>query len=221
METRVIGLCGPIGSGKSTIAAALYKRLPHSVMMSFADGVRDVMELVYDIPASQWKDTQFKSTPNPAFGGATPRKGLQLVGTEGFRAFYGDTWVDYLWRRIKEAHYRIVIIDDVRFINEAEFLREIGGDLIYIESKTPEDVAQDASWLATTKLGNVVNRVLHRFNRKEVHASEANFTKLREMADYVVRNNWRVDLPVVSNRADQNRYLAVIIKRLLNHLYNH
>lgn len=216
METRVIGLCGPIGCGKSTIARRLNKAIPDSAVMSFADGVRDVMRLAYDIPASKWKKPEFKNNPSDRFNGSTPRRGLQLVGTEGFRAFYPDTWVDYLHRRIERSHYSVIIVDDVRFLNEADWIKRVGGDLIYVQSKTHHDIHLESS-----AYYRLINRIINGLKFSRVHASESNFSRLLDVADYVIENNWRVDLQDVTDKVEQRKYLAGVTKHLLNYLYSH
>lgn len=57
---------------------------------------------------------------------ASPRKILQVIGTEGFREFSDSFWVDI-------APKEDVVIADVRFENEATFIRDNGGFIIHVE----------------------------------------------------------------------------------------
>ncbi len=215
MVARVIGLAGPIGCGKSTFALNLKSNLSNVQVMSFADGVRDALALVYDIPAEQWKDSQFKATPNERLGGTTPRRVLQLVATEGFRAAYPDTWVDYLERRLlKLPSGTVAVIDDVRFVNEANMISKLGGQLIYIESKEPQS-NQSVGCIKT------LLRRLGLIKSPKVHESESNFRMLQAMADYIVRNNWKVDLEDPDDTIQQQEYLVGRIHDLLDFLYEH
>lgn len=68
----------------------------------------------------------------------SPRKVLQVIGTEGFRQSICDTfWVDI-------APKENVIITDVRFDNEAEAIRSWGGELIEIMRTNQEAIPEGA-----------------------------------------------------------------------------
>lgn len=57
-------------------------------------------------------------------GFMTAREVLQTVGTEIFRKMYSDVWVEANLRLIAKENKQIAIIDDVRFPNEADALKE-------------------------------------------------------------------------------------------------
>lgn len=64
----------------------------------------------------------------------TPRIILQKLGTEVFRNCYKESvWVDFL-EDVEKA-----IITDVRFPNEAEKVKELGGILVRIENETQQN----------------------------------------------------------------------------------
>lgn len=60
----------------------------------------------------------------------TPRKALQTLGTDWGRALYEDVWVDYGLRRAKTlaevSTNLFVVITDLRFLNEARKVHEVG-----------------------------------------------------------------------------------------------
>jgi hypothetical protein len=59
----------------------------------------------------------------------TPRKILQIIGTNVFRDYYSETvWIDFL----EEGDY---VVTDVRFLNEAEKIKELGGVLVRVQNK--------------------------------------------------------------------------------------
>lgn len=74
----------------------------------------------------------------------TGREYLQWYGTEAHRDIFGDDfWIDIVLDPIKEHadewNYRLDLITDVRFPNEAEAIREAGGAIIKIRRPDVED----------------------------------------------------------------------------------
>lgn len=128
---EVIGLIGHQGVGKNFIAEQILpKILPkkNTVVLAFADHFK--VECITKHDASFDKvfgDKDFET-----------RKILQKVGTEEGRNVYGyDIWIKTLHTWIKVLNSRGVerfIISDVRFINEAEWIKSINGKLIKIEA---------------------------------------------------------------------------------------
>ncbi len=58
----------------------------------------------------------------------TPRFAMQTLGTQWGRHCYDDVWIDLAMRRVEQAgDTDIVVISDVRFLNEAQAIRDAGG----------------------------------------------------------------------------------------------
>ena len=78
----------------------------------------------------------------------TPRYVLQTLGTEFGRSLYPDAWIDY---GLKCAHdllskgIGIVVITDVRFLNEARDIREAGGEVWNIVRSDDKGAAAQAA----------------------------------------------------------------------------
>lgn len=81
-----------------------------------------------------------KETPNDILGGQTPRLAMQTLGTEwGRGTIHPDIWVN-MWaaayrRNAVEGGYtplQPVVVDDVRFDNEVEMLRGLGGIIVEV-----------------------------------------------------------------------------------------
>lgn len=70
------------------------------------------------------------------------RKLLQYIGTDIVRKRYVDFWIDRIKERIDETNADIIIIPDVRFPNEAEFIKSFNGIIVklihYNESKVED-----------------------------------------------------------------------------------
>lgn len=60
----------------------------------------------------------------------TGREVMEVVGTDIFRQIYNDVWVDACIRKIAYEDPQIAIINDVRFENEVEAIKAVGGDVI-------------------------------------------------------------------------------------------
>lgn len=138
---RLIGLYSPYPqSGKSTVAEGLmrqrYTRVP------FAETVKDMVDLLLhtlgytnDVRCRMlWHD--MKAYPLPELDGVTPRELLQTLGTDwGRNMVHPDLWVRLGMAKAKRelARGRAVVIDDVRFLNEAEAIRAAGGVMVQIK----------------------------------------------------------------------------------------
>jgi hypothetical protein len=118
----IIGLLGPAGVGKTTIAKYLEKRYGFQ-RRSLATPLKEIARLALDFSHDQVYGTQEqKEAIDPRYG-FSPRWFLQRLGTEGVRTVLGaDFWVDYLC----DAAWGDVVVDDVRFINEATRISQIG-----------------------------------------------------------------------------------------------
>ena len=128
----VIGLAGPKGSGKSTIAGALAKgAAPHARRLRFADGLKRML-LALGLTAEQI-DGPDKDKPCDLLGGCTPRHAMQTLGTEwGRDMIASNLWVNACMQQIVASNALVHVIDDVRFANEAEAIRKRGGVVIEV-----------------------------------------------------------------------------------------
>lgn len=130
----IIGLCGRKGCGKSSVAKA-GESYGYSTM-SFADPLRDMLKAL-GVPKEMLSDPKLKeSGTNWVFGYKTPRQLLQSLGTAWGRECVSQTiWIDHLIERLRVDigdPQPNVIIDDVRFNNEAEAIQEEGGVIVEV-----------------------------------------------------------------------------------------
>lgn len=124
----IVGLSGRAGAGKSTAAKHLASLgFAHH---SFAAPLKEAAKLIFSLTDAQVYGDQ-KAIIDP-FWRMTPRAILQLLGTECLRnGFSDDVWIRSLMRRIDGV--ADVVIDDVRFQNEAAAIRSAGGLIIRVE----------------------------------------------------------------------------------------
>ena len=77
-------------------------------------------------------DGPLKNEPCELLGGKTPVQAMQTLGTEwGRQLVWSDLWLRAWERRVTDELVggRYVVVDDVRFGNEANLVRSLGGEL--------------------------------------------------------------------------------------------
>ena len=135
----IIGIAGPAQSGKSTMAGEFRRivefRGQKYVEQPFAGPLKRML-------ASIGVDTSSLSKNAPvAFldGRITPRVMMQTLGTEWGRSLLPDLWLR-VWQHELDDSANTVCVPDVRFDNEAELIRELGGVIIHIQRKPTADM---------------------------------------------------------------------------------
>lgn len=139
-KARVIGLSGKIGCGKTTVAQMLVESLPGAVRMSFGDPVKRESAVIYGFPVElayleDGKSLEFVlSAAGKALLGkdtATVREVLQYHGTQLRRAQDQHYWTNAMRQQIDAADAQYVVVDDVRFPDEADLIRAYPGGSLY------------------------------------------------------------------------------------------
>ena len=143
----IVGFTGPMRAGKSTAAMHLVVRYGY-VKMSIAGPVKrdcaHMLEMVGVAPRSQIEEEMRSTITKEQYRGL-----LQWYGV--FRRERDpDHWVRLLRSRLDMVSERgmDVVIDDVRFLNEAAMIRELGGRIVCIESTRAgiSDHASEREW---------------------------------------------------------------------------
>jgi hypothetical protein len=128
----LIGLTGPAGAGKDTVAAFLVRDYDF-VTMSFASPIKDALVSMFGLDRDAFTGTA-KEAPIDWIG-KSPRQLMQTLGTEwGRHLVREDLWLRHAQRRL-QYYQQIsgrVVITDVRFENEAAWLRSRGGRVWHI-----------------------------------------------------------------------------------------
>lgn len=137
----LIGLCGIKGSGKSTVATYLSDFYGFNEY-TFASPIREIVKTMFLISEWQLSEPELKEKCIDDYFNVTPRKAMQFVGTELVREHIGellphigsDFWIEHLFRRmLKNGDVDSnVVISDVRFQNEADKIRSLGGVIVKI-----------------------------------------------------------------------------------------
>lgn len=136
MSRIIIGVTGYAQHGKDSVAHVLKECVPNLERHGFADALRN-MALALDpiIIPSSLKDASWRySEVVDAYGYEDAkqlpevRRYLQRLGTEAVRGVLGENvWVDAFARTIDALPAeRSVVITDVRFPNEADYVQSVG-----------------------------------------------------------------------------------------------
>jgi hypothetical protein len=151
MRRFVIGIVGFKRSGKDTFAQALRDVFDgSSARIAFADQLRKAAAVTYGVDAGIFTDDARKDSMCPEWN-ITYRQMLINLG-EAMRGVDPAQWVK-LWRRTVEAIPSIwtgdhddgpvtrqldmlIVAPDVRHLNEAEAIREMGGALVRVRRST-------------------------------------------------------------------------------------
>ena len=129
MTGLIIGFCGPIGCGKTTAARHLVDGYRFE-RRRFAGPLKAMVKALG--LTDEEVDGRLKEEPCERFGGSTPRHMMQTIGTEwGRNCVHPNLWV-MAWEASLPKN-RDVVVDDVRFANEAQAIKRLGGTLVFID----------------------------------------------------------------------------------------
>ena len=139
MNQQLIGLTGNPGAGKDTVADYLEDSGYQTLKESFADPIYDIVKIAFCLTEEYVRDRANKERKIPGFE-ITLRQALQLIGTEMFRDMIDqDFWLKNMDRRREGFGIEIlaenlppaesIVIPDVRFPNEAIYVKKAGGTI--------------------------------------------------------------------------------------------
>ena len=133
----IIGIIGKKTSGKTTLANYMTKKYNFK-KMSFATPIKEIVAIMFGFTHQQLNDPELKEKKDN-YWGITPRRAMQFFGTDLVRNHIKELlpdidnkfWVYSMRKKICLYEKGInIIIDDVRFRDEADFIKKQGGILI-------------------------------------------------------------------------------------------
>ena len=132
--TKLVGICGLIGSGKDTVGEVLVNEYGYT-KLSFAGTLKDVTAVLFDWDRNMLEGTTPETRAereiiDPWWSEKlgrdwSPRIALQQMGTEVMRNhLHNDIWILTLENKLRKLGN--VVITDCRFPNEIDFIKERG-----------------------------------------------------------------------------------------------
>jgi hypothetical protein len=133
---KVVGITGRKGNGKDTLGNYLVKNYDYK-RIAFADALKDACRCIFGFSDEQLYGGLKEEIDE--FWQTSPRKVLQFVGTDLFRDHLAEImpwinqniWVEVVkkkildeWKTNPDARF---VITDVRFPNEINLVKELGG----------------------------------------------------------------------------------------------
>ena len=130
---RVIGIQGAMSAGKTTVRERIVGEYG-GIWVPMAGPLKRALMAMGATDEEIYGDK--KAEPNELWGGKTNRYAQQTIGTEWGREIISqDIWVNCVkrdimaWYKDRAGDPLVIVIDDVRFPNEAQMVRDFGGEL--------------------------------------------------------------------------------------------
>lgn len=148
-QIKLVAISGLARCGKDTLAKALVGQFGYR-KYSFAEPLYKMLNtLPYLEHLGSHMETAEKEA-EIAFYGKSPRRLLQTLGTEWGRNFvHPDIWIrimeDKLQNKFDITRHSSYVISDLRFPNEAEWVRKIGGLVVRVHRNHEVNVAKHVS----------------------------------------------------------------------------
>ncbi len=169
-KIKIIGISGKLNSGKTTLANYIVNEYKYT-KYSFADPLKKGLMEIFGFEYDQVYTTKGKETLDK-YWNITPRDTMQYFGTTIFRnninklipEMNENFWVNRFKKNYKGEY---LVIDDVRFINEINIIKELGGIIIRINRN-------------------------NELNKSNYHISEIILDNYNEF-DLIIENNKNID----------------------------
>ena len=131
MDKKIIALTGTKTVGKTTIAKAAQAWAINSRIVSFATPIKEML-LKIGVPYESLNGKDKEAIIEPI--GKSGRELMQSLGTEWGRQLIDENiWVFAMQKQVERINEDIIIIDDLRFPNEANWVLVNRGIIIELK----------------------------------------------------------------------------------------
>lgn len=194
---KVIGISGIKQSGKSEVAAKIIELNENNyeiVKLHFALPIKNILAYFVREVTDCTKEQSLEYFNNPNLKeqeileiGVTPRYLMTMFGTDFIRKLKDNLWINATNNQIKKLvelekisnRKFMVIIDDIRFENELNFVRQIGGQVIF--------VAREYNTLKPSLYQQLITK--YKIWRGKIHISEKGLYNHIKDKDIVLLND--------------------------------
>lgn len=131
----IIGFAGLSGAGKTTLEE-MFQATHDTISIRFADPLKAVCSDLFSWPLQTLNDRDARCHVDKWWADKlgitdfTPRRAMQIIGTDIVRSYRPDFWVNCVEKKILKAEedhkYKIIIVPDCRFPNEVNLVRKYG-----------------------------------------------------------------------------------------------
>lgn len=191
--SHIIGIMGPKGSGKNTVAKIVKKINPKDFdnihILSFADILKDVVSTMFSLDrdmlegiteqARKQREQPIESLKS-IFGFAPSGRDLLLIiGTKIMRNHLSkNIWSQLLMNKIRELDkngHNLYLITDCRFLNEIKAIEEYGSHRLWMVIREHQEYFHDAYIFNTTK--NPIIKLFKWLKIKNIHPTERDWIR--------------------------------------------
>ncbi len=144
----IVGLVGKIQSGKTTLANLIKEEYSNTVLLAFADSLK---EIILNSGLCNKEELWEQKTD-------FSRLMLQKIGTEIIRKQIDENfWINKMHKKIELINKeKLIIIHDLRFINESYLIRSFNGFLVRITRDNIDQNKEENKHLSETEQDSIL-----------------------------------------------------------------
>lgn len=196
----LIGIQGFAGAGKSTVAKMLCDKFMFTEE-TFAGPLKDAVAAIFGwkrelVEGATAESRAFREKRDEYWSAVlnrpiTPRLILQEFGTEVVRNnVHSDIWVKSLEYRLNQS--KNYVITDVRFVNEMQLIKKMGGFLVIVDNgKVPDWYGPLDDYIALMAKPYSPDEIQRKF--PQAHQSEWNRFLSDTQNDFILHNDGSLD----------------------------